>query len=175
MVRKSVKRSPSEAKSMVQTALWLPRDMHERLKVAGGERGLGEEIRRRLEASFSEDQADPGVYGWVDPKRDKSLGQVIGILAGRIEEIGPMTDDRKIDRDRVLAMLKVAIADLLDRLGAKDDLMLPQDKTDAAFLARQMANEIFRSEQVKPLAAQPYKEYFAEVFKAWGFKADRGE
>ena len=37
---------------MVQTALWLPRDMHEKLKEAGGERGLGEEIRRRLQSAF---------------------------------------------------------------------------------------------------------------------------
>ena len=41
-----------ETKNIVQTALWLPRDMHEKLKEAGGERGLGEEIRRRLEAAF---------------------------------------------------------------------------------------------------------------------------
>jgi hypothetical protein len=37
---------------MIQTALWLPRDMHEVLKKAGGERGLGEEIRRRLQMAF---------------------------------------------------------------------------------------------------------------------------
>jgi len=39
-------------KNMIQTALWLPRDMHERLKKEGGERGLGEAIRRRIQASF---------------------------------------------------------------------------------------------------------------------------
>jgi hypothetical protein len=37
---------------MVQTALWLPHEMHEALKKAGGERGLGEEIRRRLQMAF---------------------------------------------------------------------------------------------------------------------------
>ncbi len=30
----------------------LPTDLYERLKEAAGDRGLGEEIRRRLEASF---------------------------------------------------------------------------------------------------------------------------
>ena len=42
------RKSTRETKNMIQTALWLPRDMHEQLKKAGGERGLGEEIRRRL-------------------------------------------------------------------------------------------------------------------------------
>jgi hypothetical protein len=37
---------------MIQTALWLPRGMHERLKKDGGERGLGNEIRRLIEASI---------------------------------------------------------------------------------------------------------------------------
>lgn len=43
------KRKPTrETKNMVQTALWLPRDTHEKLKKEGGERGLGEEIRRLI-------------------------------------------------------------------------------------------------------------------------------
>ena len=35
-------------KTTVQTALRLPRAVHESIKLAGGERGLGDEIRRRL-------------------------------------------------------------------------------------------------------------------------------
>jgi hypothetical protein len=46
------RKSTRETKNMVQTALWLPREMHEVLKKAGGERGLGEEIRRRLQMAF---------------------------------------------------------------------------------------------------------------------------
>jgi hypothetical protein len=37
---------------LVQTAVRLPSSLRDRLCEAGGERGLGEEIRRRLEASF---------------------------------------------------------------------------------------------------------------------------
>ena len=46
---------------MVQTAVRLPQSLRDRLSNAGGERGLGEEIRRRLEASFEakEAPADP--------------------------------------------------------------------------------------------------------------------
>ena len=47
--RKSIR----ETKNMLQTALWLPRDMHEQLKKAGGERGLGDEIRRRLQYALA--------------------------------------------------------------------------------------------------------------------------
>ena len=56
--RKSIR----ETKNMVQTALWLPREMHEALKKAGGERGLGEEIRRKLQIAFEADDttAMPG-------------------------------------------------------------------------------------------------------------------
>jgi hypothetical protein len=50
------RKSTRETKNMIQTALWLPREMHEQLKEAGGERGLGEEIRRRLQVSFGVEQ-----------------------------------------------------------------------------------------------------------------------
>jgi len=52
--RKSIR----ETKAMVQTALWLPRDMHEQLKQAGGERGLGDEIRRRLQRTFDDEKRE---------------------------------------------------------------------------------------------------------------------
>jgi hypothetical protein len=46
------RKSTRETKNMIQTALWLPRGLHERLKKEGGERGLGNEIRRLIEASL---------------------------------------------------------------------------------------------------------------------------
>ena len=53
------RKSSRENKNMLQTALWLPRDMHARLKEAGGDRGLGDEIRRRLQASFGVEKRPP--------------------------------------------------------------------------------------------------------------------
>jgi hypothetical protein len=44
---------------MIQSAVRLPRSLHERLKKAGGERGMGEEIRRRLEASYDAEEEAP--------------------------------------------------------------------------------------------------------------------
>jgi hypothetical protein len=53
---------------MVQTAVRLPRVLRDRLSRAGGERGLGEEIRRRLESSFEgqPDQPNPKTRGLLD-------------------------------------------------------------------------------------------------------------
>jgi hypothetical protein len=42
----------SEPEEMVQTAVRMPRSLYDRLQKAGGRRGMSEEIRRRLEASF---------------------------------------------------------------------------------------------------------------------------
>jgi hypothetical protein len=54
----------------VQTAIRLPREMHERLKK--GDAGVSEEIRRRLARTFAEDQIDP---------RTRLLMLLIGRLA----------------------------------------------------------------------------------------------
>jgi len=53
---------------MVQTAVRLPQSLRDRLSRAGGEGGLGEEIRRRLEASFDaeKDQPNPQTRELVD-------------------------------------------------------------------------------------------------------------
>lgn len=57
----------------VQTALRLPRALHDKLKAAGGERGISEEIRQRLEASFaSPTQA-------ADPATAELLEDIAGI------------------------------------------------------------------------------------------------
>jgi hypothetical protein len=50
------RKSTRETKNMIQTALWLPREMHEQLKKEGGERGLGDAIRLRLQSSFHAQQ-----------------------------------------------------------------------------------------------------------------------
>ncbi len=44
-------------REMKQSAVRLPRNLYERLKEAGGARGMGEEIRRRLEYAFKAEEA----------------------------------------------------------------------------------------------------------------------
>ena len=88
--RKSIR----ETKNMVQTALWLPREMHEALKKAGGERGLGEEIRRKLQIAFEADDttAMPG-----DEATEELLDQIHDI-ARDLSRDGPWYADAfKVD------------------------------------------------------------------------------
>jgi hypothetical protein len=63
--------------NMIQSAVRLPRRLHERLKKVGGEGGMGEEIRRRLEASFDEEDAERR-----DPKT-RELLEAISFAAGQ--------------------------------------------------------------------------------------------
>lgn len=56
-----------KADEMVQTAVRLPQSLRDRLTKAGGESGMGEEIRRRLEASFDADKTP------TDPKTAELL------------------------------------------------------------------------------------------------------
>lgn len=63
---------------MVQTAVRLPQGLRDRLSKAGGDRGLGEEIRRRLEASFEAEKAP------VDAKT-RELLDAISSFAERID------------------------------------------------------------------------------------------
>jgi len=54
------RKSTRETKNMIQTALWLPRDVHERLTQQGAEGGgLGDEIRRRIRMSFDAEEVTP--------------------------------------------------------------------------------------------------------------------
>jgi hypothetical protein len=68
--RKSIR----ETKNMRQTAVWLPRDVHDRLKKEGGERGLGDEIRRRLQYALEVAETP------VDEITDDVLHQIKDVL-----------------------------------------------------------------------------------------------
>lgn len=48
-----------KVEGMVQTTIWLPQQMHQRLKQLGGAGGASETIRKRLEASFEAEKAPP--------------------------------------------------------------------------------------------------------------------
>ena len=63
--------------TMIQSAVRLPRRLHERLKKVGGEGGMGEEIRHRLERSFDEEDVERR-----DPKTRELLGAV-SFVAGQ--------------------------------------------------------------------------------------------
>ena len=87
---------------MVQTAVRLPQSLRDRLSKAGGERGLGEEIRRRLEASFEAEKAP------ADPKT-RELLDAISSCAERIAlDYGSWAED-----PFAFEVLKVCVSMLL--------------------------------------------------------------
>ena len=72
---------------MVQTAVRLPQSLRDRLSKAGGERGLGEEIRRRLEASFEAEKAP------ADPKTRELLDAIASCAEEIARDFGSWSED----------------------------------------------------------------------------------
>ena len=119
-----------ETKSMIQTALWLPRDMHELLKQAGGERGLGDEIRRRLQLTFVVSEQRPS-----DPFTD--------LLLNLIKQIGQnpsLCESWRYDRF-AFDVFKAAINELLDLISNIRPKNEPQPSTVAKFQANYGADQ----------------------------------
>ena len=94
---------------MKQTSLWLPLDMYGTLSQAGGDRGLGDEIRRRLEISLKEDQS-------LLDKKTTELKEAITRVDVNMP-IKPWHADRL-----AFDVFKVAINDLLLEYQPKSDV-----------------------------------------------------
>lgn len=75
------------AHDMVQSAIRLPRTLHERLKKAGGDRGMGEEVRRRLEASFAAERSP------TDVKTRELLDAVASCAEEISHDFGPWSEE----------------------------------------------------------------------------------
>jgi hypothetical protein len=84
------RKSITETKNMVQTAVWLPRDLLAWLKETGGERGLGEEVRRQLQVAFA---AGQGALGPGDNTTGELLNQIKDIAAD-LSRDGPWYSDQ---------------------------------------------------------------------------------
>jgi hypothetical protein len=114
------RKSTRETKNMIQTALWLPRDLHYKLKEEGGERGLSVEIRRRLEASF-EAEKELG-----DPKT-RELLRVISVLPNAMVALRDWPTDRW-----AFEVLKHAINVVLAHFQPPGDVDVMKYKSGAA-------------------------------------------
>src|SRR5215510_13025311 len=89
-----------QTKHMRQTALWLPHSTYDKLREHGGERGLGDEIRRRLEISLKAD----------DSLRDKKTAELMDEIM-RVDVNMPV---KPWHADRLaFNVFKAAITDLL--------------------------------------------------------------
>src|SRR5438128_1941129 len=94
-----------KADEMVQTAVRLPQSLRDRLTKAGGESGMGEEIRRRLEASFAAEMAPEA----ATPKTAELLDAISFFDGEMFNEFGSWTKEAfafevlKASVDRLLA------------------------------------------------------------------------
>jgi hypothetical protein len=107
-----------ETKNMIQTALWLPRGMHHLLKQAGGERGLGDEIRRRLQLTF----------GTGQQRRDRR-DERTNLLLNLIEQLDISLDEPWSANRFARDVFKAAISELLDLIANVHPLSEPQPAT----------------------------------------------
>ena len=113
-------KSHRETKFMRQTGVWLPHSTYDELKRTAGERGLGGEIRRRLEISLKADQA-------LHDQTDDLINAIKWI-----EQKIP--SDERWHSDRfVFKVFKAAIDDLLLDYQPKSD---ERTETMAEFKAR---------------------------------------
>ncbi len=102
---------------MIQSAIRLPRSLHERLKKAGGARGMGEEIRRRLEASFAAEAEAPS-----DPKTRELLEKIERLALN-------MPPDKPWHADgEVFEIFKVAINAMLSSYQPSSEAAAPTGK-----------------------------------------------
>jgi hypothetical protein len=85
----------------IQTSLRLPRELYERLSQAAGNRGIGEEIRQRLQRSFGDKLTDP---------KTRKLLSAINFVATSMTLDGNWHEDLNLFR-----VFKAALVALLSR------------------------------------------------------------
>ena len=146
-------------------------DVDNAAKAAG--RTLTKEVERRQEASEEAPKmAAPGPdtfagYGWVDPRRAKALGDAVGVLIGNLLDYVVPAGDQAA----TLGMIQVAVADLLNGLGASADLTDDQ-KASARLYAQQVLLDIKHVEPDPTLyTSKPYLAVFAALVQAWGLNS----
>lgn len=108
------------ADEMAHSAVRLPRSLHERLKKAGGERGMGQEIRRRLEASFAAERSP------TDVKTRELLAAIASFAKDVARDYGSWSEDRF-----AFEVLRECVTRLLTHLQPKGE-PVPHPKPDGA-------------------------------------------
>jgi hypothetical protein len=94
-----------------QASFRLPQSLYDRLKAAAGDRPIGDEMRRRLEASFTE--APPG----TDDPKTQALLAAIAEIASQLHGFYEPWHENAYS----LAVLKSAVATLLTVMGPKGE------------------------------------------------------
>jgi hypothetical protein len=126
---------------MIQSAVRLPRSLHERLKKAGGKRGMGEEIRRRLEASFDAEAKTPH-----EPMTRELLGAITFLAGQTTNYLGSWSEDAF-----AFKVLEGSLDMLLKRYQPKGDPLLAKPnltKLGEAIFGKNSENENHSPEEI---------------------------
>jgi hypothetical protein len=122
-------------------------EAHDLRKVGEAQgRKLPAEIMQRLRASLSNAEPETArvLYGNTVERvvRNCALGQAVGYLAAQSERTIPASDDQIRDRAIAMAMVSLAVAKLLELLGAKDEYLTSDDRLVAHALAYNLARDL---------------------------------
>jgi hypothetical protein len=129
------------------------------LRKAGEMQGrkLPAEIMQRLRASLSVENPEAVQGVWVPAReteeklygntaesviRNCALGQAVGHLAAQLERTILASDDPIRDRAIVMAKVRLAVAKLLELLGAKDEYLTSDDRLVARAFAIDLARKL---------------------------------
>lgn len=168
-VARALEVSEKTDENLVFVQLRLPMAMAEDLREAGSKdrRKLPAEIIHRLRASGT-GEINPLAYGWVDPERAKSIGDAVGVLAGRLDEIGPMTGEKHTDGGALIAMLKIALNEILDRLGTSGRPLTHDEKVYASLEAKRFLALMARPEpEANSAGPRPDLEIIGKLGREW--------
>jgi hypothetical protein len=146
-----------DKKVLVQLRL-STKEAHD-LRKAGEMQGrkLPAEIMQRLRASLSIENPEAVQGVWVPERenegklygntaerviRNCALGQAVGHLAAQLERTILASDDPIRDRAIVMAKVRLAVAKLLELLGAKDEYLTSDDRLVALAFAYDLARKL---------------------------------
>ncbi len=195
MVKKAKTKSKQPHPLQVRTSESIRERLQKAADAAG--RTLSKEMERRLEASLEVSKpAEPGLpdaltYGWANPGGAKALGDALGLLAGRIEDFGAGPSEtpwqpgiyglvrvggKELEPAEKMALLKLAIARVLDALGARASLSSEQTAF-ADLIARQFINDFQRVEPDPEAYSQRSDLAVVALLKSWldATKKDEGK
>ena len=141
-----------KVEGMVQTTIWIPQAMHQRLKQIGKAGGASEEIRTRLELSFEAEKV---------PAKTRELLDAIAHVAGETAVIyGNWFEDAF-----AFEVVKESVESLLAAARPKGDVVINPDRVD--FVELTMGADL--------LPKDVSRIFVSDVMRAKAKRADEGK
>jgi len=138
-----------------QTAIRLPTDLYRRLKHAGGERGMAEQIRSRLEASFEAEESPANLA-------TKELLEAIAFTADKTDFYYGNDGHSWSNNAFVFGVLKECVDFLLANRRPAGEAVAPPDTVASLLFADDMSPKDIARDIVGELMREKKKREIAE-------------